>query len=443
MATSLVFSLPDVGEGLTEAEILRWHVRPGDHVLVNQVIVEIETAKASVELPCPYAGIVEELHVSEGSIVPVGAPIISIAGDGAATNGEGDKPAVLVGYGVRDASSSRRSRRPGPAEPVSAVVEAPVTAPVVAAASESPAPVPMPYPNTGATPAVVRAKPLVRKLAREKGVDLATIVPTGPNGEVTREDVVNAAGVVTVAPSRSDDHAGDRVPVRGVQRAMAEAMVQSAFTAPHVTEWVDVDMSRSMELLRRLREDPANAGVRITPMVLVAAALIRAARALPRINSTWVDSSGGADVVVHRQVNLGIAADTPRGLLVPTLKSATNLGIVDLAKGIQGLIDTARAGRSTPADLTGGTITLTNVGVFGVDGGTPILTPGQAAILAMGRVIDRPWVVDGAVVARPVMLLSLSFDHRIIDGALGSRALQSIAEFLQDPALALVLDRGV
>jgi pyruvate dehydrogenase E2 component (dihydrolipoamide acetyltransferase) len=223
---------------------------------------------------------------------------------------------------------------------------------------------------------------------------------------------------------------------------MAEAMVQSAFTAPHVTEWVDVDMSRSMELLRRLREVPANSDVRITPMILVAAALIRAARLFPRINSTWVDGGDGADVVVHRQVNLGVAADTPRGLLVPTLKGATDLGIVELARGVQQVIDTARAGRSTPADLTGGTITLTNVGVFGVDGGTPILTPGQAAILAMGRVIDRPWVVDGSVVARPVMLLSLSFDHRIIDGALGSRALQSMAEFLADPTMVLALEKG-
>jgi 2-oxoisovalerate dehydrogenase E2 component (dihydrolipoyl transacylase) len=417
MATSQVFSLPDVGEGLTEAEILRWHVQPGDHVLVNQVIVEIETAKASVELPCPYAGTVETLHVAEGTIVPVGSPIISIAGEGVVSTGEAERPAVLVGYGVKDTASARRPRRSDADEPT---------------ASE---PVPANRP--------VRAKPLVRKLAREKGVDLSTITPTGPNGEVTREDVLGSAGVVTVAPSRSDDHAGDRVPVRGVQRAMAEAMVQSAFSAPHVTEWVDVDMSRSMELLRRLRESPANDGVRITPMILVAAALVRAARDFPRINSTWHDTGDGADVIVHRQVNLGVAADTPRGLLVPTLKGANSLGIVDLARGVQGLIDTARAGRSTPADLTGGTITLTNVGVFGVDGGTPILTPGQAAILAMGRVIDRPWVVDGAVVARPVMLLSLSFDHRIIDGALGSRALQSIAEFLQDPTMVLALEKGL
>ena len=224
---------------------------------------------------------------------------------------------------------------------------------------------------------------------------------------------------------------------------MAEAMVHSAFTAPHVTEWVDVDVSRTMELVRRLKDDPRHAEVRITPMILVAAGLIRAAKAYPRVNSSWVDTPDGADVVVHADVHLGLAADTPRGLLVPTIKGAGNLGLLELARRVQALIDTARSGKSTPADLTGGTITLTNVGVFGVDGGTPIITPGQSAILAMGRVLERPWVVEGQVVARPVMQLSLSFDHRVIDGALGSRVLKSVADFLADPAMALALDAEV
>jgi len=241
----------------------------------------------------------------------------------------------------------------------------------------------------------------------------------------------------------SNDSAGERIPVRGVQRAMAEAMVQSAFTAPHVTEWVDVDMTRAMEVVRKLREAPASKDVRITPMILVAAGLIRAARQHPRINSTWVDTNDGADVVLHRDVHLGIAADTPRGLLVPTIKGASSLGLVELARRVQALIDTARAGRSTPADLTGGTITLTNVGVFGVDGGTPIINPGQTSILAMGRVIDRAWVVDGRIEVRPVMQLSFSFDHRVIDGGIGSRALQSIAAFLQDPAMAVMMESGL
>ncbi len=193
--------------------------------------------------------------------------------------------------------------------------------------------------------------------------------------------------------------------------------------------------------MRRLKALPGASELRVTPMILVAAALVRAAVRYPMINSTWVDAPDGPHVAVHGEVCLGIAADTPRGLLVPTIKGASGLGLLDLAKAVQVLIETARAGRSTPADLTGGTITLTNIGVFGVDGGTPILSPGQTAILAMGRILDRAWVVDGRVVPRPVMQLTLSFDHRVIDGALGSRALRSVAEFLEDPAMALVLDR--
>jgi 2-oxoisovalerate dehydrogenase E2 component (dihydrolipoyl transacylase) len=440
MTSAQVFTLPDVGEGLTEAEILRWHVRPGDVVTVNQPIVEIETAKASVELPCPYSGTVAELHVAEGAVVPVGTPIITITGLAAQAPHEPGRQAVLVGYGVKESGTASRRRRRVASEPVDEPVDEPGSP---AAVEQEPA---VDEPVADAAPAPkgpVRAKPLVRKLARERGVDLASIVPTGPSGDVTRDDVMRAAAGRPAAKVRGGGTAGERAPVRGVQRAMAEAMVHSAFTAPHVTEWVDVDVSRSMELVRRLREDPAFSDVRITPMILVAAGLIRAARQFPRVNSTWVDTADGADVVIHPEVNLGIAADTPRGLLVPTLKGATRLGLVALARRVQELIDTARAGRSTPADLTGGTITLTNVGVFGVDGGTPILTPGQTAILAMGRVLDRPWVVDGRVVARPVMQLSLSFDHRVVDGALGSRALRSVADFLADPTLAIALDRGL
>lgn len=424
-----VFSLPDVGEGLTEAEILRWLVQPGDTVTVNQMIVEIETAKAAVELPCPFAGTVQELHAAEGAVVLVGSPIISIAGEATAVAAEPQRQAVLVGYGVREGGTPTRRRRRD------ADVDAPTTT--------APATAPATAPTTAAPREAARAKPLVRKLAREKGVDISTIAATGVHGEITRADVVNAIGGEVAQASVSNDAAGERIPVRGVQRAMAEAMVLSAFTAPHVTEWVDVDMSRAMEVVRKLRESPAAKDVRITPMILVAAGLIRAARLHPRINSTWVDTNDGADVVIHRQVHLGIAADTPRGLLVPTIKGASSLGLVDLAQRVQALIDTARAGRSTPADLTGGTITLTNVGVFGVDGGTPIINPGQTSILAMGRVIDRAWVVDGRLEVRPVMQLSFSFDHRVIDGAIGSRALQSIAAFLHDPAMAVMMEKGL
>jgi pyruvate dehydrogenase E2 component (dihydrolipoamide acetyltransferase) len=434
MSELRAFALPDVGEGLTEAEILRWHVRPGDVVKVNQIIVEIETAKASVELPCPFAGTVAELHVTEGSIVPVGSPIITIETVDAPPATE--RQAVLVGYGVREGAAEPRRRRrtsssmPEPASVASAAVPH-VAAP--AAARDS---------------AAVRAKPPVRKLARDLGIDLATVPPTGAQGEVTRGDVLGAGSATAGPPTTKVARAaatpatpGERLPVRGVHRSMADAMVQSAFTAPHVTEWVDVDMSRAMGVVAGLRALPGSADLRITPMILVAAGLVRAAVRYPMINSTWVDAPDGPHVMVHGDVNLGIAADTPRGLLVPTIKGASRLGLLDLARAVQALIETARAGRSTPADLTGGTISLTNIGVFGVDGGTPILSPGQTAILAMGRILDRAWVVDGQVVARPVMQLTLSFDHRVIDGALGSRALRSVAEFLEDPALSLMLDR--
>jgi pyruvate dehydrogenase E2 component (dihydrolipoamide acetyltransferase) len=423
MSEVRAFALPDVGEGLTEAEILRWHVRPGDVVKVNQIIVEIETAKASVELPCPFAGTVTELLVAEGTIVPVGAPIITVETPDAAARPE--RQAVLVGYGVREGGAEPRRRR---------------RRDLTAASEGAPA------------TASVRAKPPVRKLARDLGVDLAAVTPTGVHGEVTRADVLGAgsgaASASAVASAAASAPApasaampGDRLPVRGVHRAMADAMVQSAFTAPHVTEWVDVDMSRALAAVARLRDLPGAGDLRITPMILVAAGLVRAATRYPMINSTWVDAPDGPHVMIHGEVNLGIAADTPRGLLVPTIKGAALLGLLDLARAVQVLIETARAGRSTPADLSGGTISLTNIGVFGIDGGTPILSPGQTAILAMGRIIDRAWVVDGQVVARPVMQLALSFDHRVIDGALGSRALRSVAEFLEDPAVALMLDR--
>ncbi len=413
-----VFALPDVGEGLTEAEVLRWLVRPGDTVIVNQVIVEIETAKAAVELPSPFAGTVTELLVAEGTVVPVGSPLIAITTRSPAGTDTPARQAVLVGYGVReDAPTARRPRRATTGtEPIE---------------SDGPAAEPV---------RKVRAKPLVRRLARERGIDLASVAPTGPGGEVTRRDVLGTTGSETAREAAVRESPGERIPVRGVQRAMAEAMVQSAFSAPHVTEWVDVDMTRSLELITRLRAGLNGDDVRITPMTLVAAGLIRAARQYPRINSTWIDTAEGADVMIHREVHLGIAADTPRGLLVPSVKEASSLGLVELARRVQVLIDTARAGRSTSADLTGGTITLTNVGVFGVDGGTPILVPGQSSILAMGRILERAWVVSGAVVPRPVMTLTLSFDHRVVDGALGSRALRSVADFLADPAMELLLD---
>ena len=400
-----IFHLPDAGEGLTEAEIVRWLVEPGDSVSVNQMVVEIETAKATVELPIPWAGVVSEIHEEIGAIVPVGARVISIE-----TQAQSQRDPVLVGYGVKEgASLTRRMRKQAP--------------------TDSPTDSPMELtPNSSR----VTAKPLVRKFAKDKGIDLSTLIGTGPNGEVTREDVQAALGGGVVPPSVSHDHAGERIPVRGVQRLMAEAMVASAFTAPHVTEWVEVDMSRTLEVVEKIK---TRSNERITPFVLVSAALIRAAQKYPRINSSWIDTKEGADVLIHPNIHLGFATDTSKGLLVPVVRNANTDNPIALSASITTQMNKARDGSASPSDLTGGTITVTNVGVFGVDGGTPIITPGQAAILAMGRIIHKPWVVDDSIVIRPIMQLTFSFDHRIIDGALGSRALASVASYLADPAL--------
>lgn len=400
-----VFTLPDVGEGLTEAEIVTWHVRPGDTVAVNQTIVEIETAKAVVELPCPFAGTVAELHAGPGSVLPVGAPLISVEVATAA------REPVLVGYGVKHETPTRRRRRDAD------------DGQAVPSGSNAPRP---------------RAKPVVRKLARDLGVDIASVTGSGTNGEVTRDDVLAAARVER--PAATVRKGDELIPVRGVQRAMADAMVESFFTAPHVTIWVDVDMTRTLDLVQRLREHPQYADAKVTALTIMAAAIASTAKQYPRVNATWVDTDEGADVLVYKDVHLGIAADTPRGLLVPVLKNAGAMTLPELARGITGLIETARQGKSTPADLTGGTISVTNIGVFGIDGGTPILTPGQTSIFAMGRIVDKPWVVDGVVTVRPVMQVTMSFDHRVLDGASGSRALQAIAAFLTDPAVGLVLN---
>ena len=427
--TQEVFRLPDVGEGLTEAEIVTWHVQVGDDVVVNQIVASIETAKAIVELPSPFAGRVHTLHVDQGALVLVGTPILTVEVTAAASAESG---AVLVGYGVNHGEGSRRSRRPRAGSAVLSVEPA--------------------APN-GAT-STTRAKPLVRRMARELGIDLTNIVPTGRHGEVTREDLLGALQKAEGAGGTSSPGlSAERIPVRGVQRAMADAMVASAFSAPQVTVWRDVEVSRFVDVLAKMRDHPNFAGVRVTPLVLVAAGLIQVIRQFPKMNARWVEEGGAstpdlpapsapdsAHMQLHGHVNLGIAVDTERGLLVPNLKDAELLSLRELARGLQDLITKARDGRSSPQDLTGGTVTITNIGIFDVDGGTPILNPGESMIVATGRIADRPWVVDGSVVVRPVMTLSMSFDHRIVDGSQASRALSALATFLQDPALALLLD---
>ncbi|MET0929780.1 MAG: dihydrolipoamide acetyltransferase family protein [Aeromicrobium sp.] len=402
------FRLPDVGEGLTEAEIVSWRVSVGDVVEVNDVIVEIETAKSLVELPSPFAGEVTALLVAEGDTVEVGRPIIAIGG-GAAPVPEAapERQAMLVGYGPRAETSVRRRRS--------------VARPVTSAEPEvEPARRPL-------------ARPPVRKLAKDLGIDLSTIVTTGEI--VTRADV-EAAAASLVEPSATTSQGDVRIPVKGVRKATAEAMVRSAFTAPHVTEWVTLDVSRTMDLVARLKADRAFAGVRISPTVVVAKAICLALRRTPELNAAWDEQA--REIVLKGSVNLGVAAATERGLVVPTIAGADRMSLVELATAIGELTASAREGRTQPAQMSGGTFTLTNIGVFGVDAGTPILNPGESGILALGSIQRRPWVDEhDDVVARWITTLALSFDHRIVDGEQGSRFLADVASILREPDLAL------
>jgi pyruvate dehydrogenase E2 component (dihydrolipoamide acetyltransferase) len=480
MAELKEFKLPDVGEGLTEADIVTWHVKPGDQVEVNQIIVEIETAKAVVELPSPWDGTVARLLAEEGQTVDVGTPIIAIDVSGAVPAGPAvtvpagktddsersvvspaaaaDQPAagtperqaVLVGYGVRASSTTRRRRKARPV--VAAAQVRPETAEVRTRLPRATEPVEVP----GDVPApAVRAlaKPPVRRLAKDLGVSLAELAGTGPDGSITRDDVQRAAGATTdrsekelgengsrpvtlaVEPKTTSPGGEERIPVRGVRKHMAAAMVSSAFTAPHVTEFLQVDVTETMAAVRRVRELTEYADVRVSPLLFVARALLIAVRRHPLVNSSW--DTDAQEIVIKHYVNLGIAVAAERGLLVPNIKNAGELSLPELAASLHELAVTARAGRATPADLTGGTITITNVGVFGVDGGTPILTPGEAAILAFGQVRDAPWVVDGQLAVRQVSTLSLSFDHRVIDGQLGSAVLRDVGSMLEDPTRML------
>jgi 2-oxoisovalerate dehydrogenase E2 component (dihydrolipoyl transacylase) len=486
------FKLPDVGEGLTEADIVRWHVKPGDQVAVNQIIVEIETAKAVVELPSPYAGVVANLLVAEGSTADVGTPIISVdvggpaAASTAGAAGEArvtvdvpaeaaeqhaisevddmvpappvegavepgiigspapkaERQAVLVGYGVKLGTTTRRTRKTA-AAPVGTAPAAPPAPP----APRPKAPAVQATPAANGSPAgrpggPTLAKPPVRKMARDLGVDLAELTGTGPNGSITRDDVQLAAAEVggeglVPAESAIGQKAlaalprEERIAVRGVRKATAAAVSASAFAAPHVTEFLQIDMTETMTATARLRTLPDFGDVRVSPLLLVAKALLVAAARHPMINSSWDEAA--QEIVVKHYVNLGIAAATERGLVVPNVKDAHALTLPELAGALARLAETARAGRSTPADLSGGTISITNVGIFGVDTGTPILPVGESAILAFGQVKDAPWVVDGELAVRKVCTLALSFDHRIVDGDLGSAVLRDVGAMLTDP----------
>lgn len=457
------FRLPDLGEGLTESEIVAWKVGVGDTVTLNQIIAEVETAKAVVELPSPFAGVVTALHEQPGTVVEVGKPIVSfeIEGDDDGGSGAGsvEAPAkrepTLVGYGAMPEGSGRPARRArtfSAAAAPAASAAAPAPAPA-AAAAPVPAPAPAPavaVPPSGAPAAErPRSTPPVRKLAKDLGVDLAAVTGTGEHGLITREDVRNfvGGGDLPVAPQElagaqpaAVAAAGERetrTPIKGVRKFTAAAMVSSAFTAPHVTEFLTLDVTPTMELLTRLKDSRAFAGYKLTPLTLVSKAVLIALRNHPTLNARWDEAN--QEIVQFNYVNLGIAAATPRGLTVPNIKDADRMSLTQLSTALTELTETARAGKTAPADLSGGTISITNIGVFGIDAGTPILNPGEAAILAVGAVRKMPWEYRDEVALRQVMTLSLSFDHRLVDGEQGSRFLQDVGALLSDPGMALAM----
>ena len=525
------FKLPDPGEGLLEAEIVEWKVAVGDTVKVNDIVVEVETAKSLVELPIPWAGTVADIHVAVGDEVEVGTVIITIedgvggaapvetpGGDSAASAVDVAEPATgeagvpdedaaideepvktLVGYGPKASGTTRRARRGvtpqapvAPVEPVPSPSEGAGTGPSADAGGRHTPTFLGEQAGTSvsgdATPIATAARPLakppVRKLAKDRGIDLTAVPATGPGGIVTRADVEayaaaqgtssapdGARSAAPTAPStRASADAPDfgasampqsggqlqsgaeglfvggpsarevRTPIKGVRKMTAQAMVASAFTAPHVTEWVTVDVTATMELVERLRSDREFRDVKVTPLLVLAKAMLVAIRRNPGINASWDEAA--QEIVLKHYVNLGIAAATPRGLIVPNVKEAHSLTMRQLAEAIAALTATAREGRTPPADMAGGTMTITNIGVFGIDAGTPILNPGESAILAFGTIARRPWVVgtgsEERIEPRWVTTLALSFDHRLVDGELGSRFLADVAAILADPSRGLV-----
>ncbi len=465
------FRLPDLGEGLTESEILSWKVGVGDTVALNQVIAEVETAKAVVELPSPFAGVVTALHEQPGTVVEVGKPIVSFEiesdDDGGGASGDASAATVaakrepnLVGYGAVLEHTGRPARRARNITTATAPAPAPANTPAT-----TPAPAPAPAPAQSAAPVAAlaerpRSTPPVRKLAKDLGVDLAGITGTGEHGLITREDVRNfvgggdlpaAAHGLAGEPAAATGPAGGasqgqgqgqqqretRTPIKGVRKLTAAAMVSSAFTAPHATEFLTIDVTPTMELLARLKANRAYAGLKLTPLTLVSKAVLMAVRNHPTLNTRWDEDR--QEIVQFNYVNLGIAAATPRGLTVPNIKDADRMSFVELAEALATLTDTARSGKTSAADLSGGTISITNIGVFGIDAGTPILNPGEAAIVAVGAVRKMPWEYRDEVALRQVMTLSLSFDHRLVDGEQGSRFLQDLGSLLADPGMAMAM----
>ena len=451
------FRLPDLGEGLPEAELLQWLVAEGDTVTLNQTIAEVETAKAVVELPSPHAGVVRTLHAGAGDVVTVGAVLISYE---LADAEDASEPPNLVGYGAapRGSGTPRRRPRAGATVPLAASQDLSVLA-------DAPHDVIRMTDPIDARQERPRSTPPVRRLAKELGVELLLVAPSGPTGLITRADVEefaqrsrllhgsdvahaspsvvrDDAPTATVAPAAGVAPSADgeritRTPIRGVRKHTAEAMVRSAFSAPHVSVFLTVDVTATSEFIASLRADGGLAPHRIGVLAVAAKAVCLALPSHPGMNSAW--DAGAGEIVQHHYVNLGIAAATDRGLVVPNIRDADRMTLVELADAIAVLAATARSGKTSPADMAGGTFSISNVGVFGVDAGTPILNPGEAGILALGAVRSQPWEHRGEIALRDVLTLSLSFDHRLVDGQQGAQFLRSVADVLREPARAMLL----
>ncbi|MEV4667297.1 dihydrolipoamide acetyltransferase family protein [Microbacterium sp. LWO12-1.2] len=446
------FRLPDLGEGLTEAEVVQWLVAPGDAVTLNQTLAEVETAKAVVELPSPYAGTVSTLHADAGETVAVGAPLIAFDVEGEtdevpSPDAEEKAQPNLVGYGAAPTATGRPARR---ARRSTGARSAADTAVLEAAPHDA-------VPSASVEQVIERPRstPPVRAHAKRLGIDLVLVAAAVGDRLITRNDVdayaertgsshgeapaaaPSAPGIPATAAALTPGERETRIPIRGVRKHTAAAMVASAFTAPHVTVFHTVDVTETMDLLAGLREDRALAAHRIGPLAVIAKVVCLALSRTPGLNAHWDEAAG--EIVQFHYVDLGIAAATERGLIVPNIRDADRLSLVELSEALKSLAETARAGKTSPAELVGGTFSISNIGVFGVDAGTPILPPGQSGILAVGAVRRQPWEHRGEIALRQVMTLSLSFDHRLVDGAEGARFLKDVADVLEQPGRAMLL----
>jgi pyruvate dehydrogenase E2 component (dihydrolipoamide acetyltransferase) len=400
--TTRDFLLPDLGEGLEDAEVSQWLVAEGDPVELNQTLVEVTTAKATVELPSPWAGVIERLHAAPGDVVAVGSPLVSLRVDDAPQTAPGGRRPVLVGYGVDESADAAPAAETHP-------------------------------PSTASPASTAAATPAVRKLAKDRGVDLSALTGTGPGGRITRDDVERAGGRTETSPAAEE---AEIVPVRGVRRVIAERLTRSVREIPQVTTFITLDATAVQAFRQQLA---GTTGGRVGPLPIVLRALADTCAAHPSINASF--SAERSEILLHRRVHVGVATDTERGLVVPVVRDVHTKGIASIADDVDRAVAAAREGSILAGDLSGATITVTNVGTFGAESGTPIIDPPQGAILAVGVIEPRALVVNGAVEARQACTLALTFDHRLLDGAEAGRALRDLRDLLQDPSRLEALPR--